>query len=98
MLTAEEWFMVRTVRGAKMTGQTAFRTSSKSIKASDPTYVRGTGKTYYWCYGQQPEKAVVDLIARRCPVKAAEAYLRHFEYNPPDTWPQGSVKPVPKKR
>jgi hypothetical protein len=97
LLTAEEWFSIRTCRGVAMTGQNAHRTDHVPIKGSLPTYVRGVGKTYYWCMGLQPDKTVIDKIARRCPVKAAAAFLAHFERNDPKAWPQNFVRPVQRK-
>jgi len=82
LLTPAEWRVVRTHRGRNMTGQPALTTDD--------------GKTYYWCYGTQPDKKALRKIARKCPVKAAMAYLRLYEYNPPDTWPKGYVRPVPR--
>lgn len=97
-LTDEEWFQVRTARGAALTGQTAFRVDSEPIEPGNLTYVRGTGKTYYWCYGQQPDKKTIELIARDCPVEAAHAYLAVFKRVPPGTWPVGFVHPVRHKK
>jgi len=34
---------------------------------------------YYWCMGEQPPKAVRDLISDVNPIAAAEKYLAHFE-------------------
>lgn len=96
-LTSEEWFHIRTLRGAAMTGQQPHRTELIPIDPKDPTYVRGAGKTYYWCMGEQPGKDVIDLIARRCPLKAAKAFLTVFEKNDPKTWPKGFVRPVRRK-
>lgn len=95
-ITAAEWHHIRTLRGSKMTGQPAHRTGSKVIDPKDPTFARGTGKTYYWCMGQQPSPEERDRIARRCPIKAAQAYLAVYAHVPPGTWPVSFVKPVPK--
>lgn len=97
LLTKEEWFHIRTLRGQKMTGQSAHRTHSVPIDLKNPSFVRGVGDTYYWCMGTQPDKEIIEKIARRCPIKAAEAYLAIYEYNPPGTWPQGFVHPVLRK-
>ena len=94
LITAAEWHHIRTLRGSKLTGQPAHRAKTKVIDPKDPTYVRGTGKTYYWPTGQQPEPEVRDRIARRCPIKAAQAYLAMYAHVPPGTWPVSFVKPV----
>lgn len=93
-LTADEWFHIRTLRSQDMTGQNAHRTKHVPINSIDPTYVRGAGKTYHWCMGLQPDKGTIKKIARRCPIKAAEAYLAMFEKNDTKKWPQGFVKPI----
>lgn len=89
-----EWFEVRTARGRVMTGQQAHRTKLVPIDPANPTYVRGAGKTYYWCMGTQPDQDVIKKIARRCPIKAAEAYLAHYNHVPAGTWPESFVTPV----
>jgi hypothetical protein len=98
LITKDEWFAIRTGRGQAMTGQHPHRTELVPIDPKDPTFVRGAGKTYYWCMGQQPDKETIERIARRCPVKAAEAYLRVYEFNRRTKWESASfTKPVPIK-
>lgn len=96
-LTDEEWFEIRTGRGCVLTGQSAHRTHHEPWPAGQNTYVRGIGDTYYWCMGAQPDAKTIKLIARDCPVAAAYAYLEHYEYVPPGTWPQGNVRPTRRK-
>lgn len=96
-LSAEEWFHIRTLRGVAMTGHQPHRTKQVPIDPKFPSYVKGVGKTYYWPMGEQPGKDVLDLIAKRCPVKAAEAYLAVFEKNDPKKWMGNYARPVLRK-
>ena len=94
LITASEWHHIRALRGSKMTGQPAHHTGFKVIDPKNPSFGRGIGKTYYWSMGQQPDAETIDRIARRCPIKAAQAYLAVYEHVPPGTWPVSFVKPV----
>jgi hypothetical protein len=78
-VTKEEWFHLRTMRGANLTGYAAHRTRTEPIDPKNPTFVRSVGKTYYWPWGEQPDKATIKKIARRCPINAAQVFLKHYE-------------------
>lgn len=95
-ITKQEWFLIRTLRGQAMTGQSAHRTGNKPIDPKRPGIVKGVGKTYYWCMGAQPSEEVIAKIARKCPIEAAEAYLEHYERVPPDAQPGQYHRPVPR--
>ena len=88
LLTKQEWHRVRAARGEAMTGQHAHRAKSVPIDPANPTFVRGVGKTYYWCMGNQPDEQIIAVIGRHCPIKAAKAYLTHYAKNDKFTGPR----------
>lgn len=80
-LTTTEWFHIRELRGTKMTGQHMHHARLVPVDSKNPSFVKGVGPVYYWCMGQQPDARTIKKIERHCPVKAALAYLKHYEYS-----------------
>lgn len=78
-LTGEEWHHIRTLRGQKMTGYYAHRAKCVPINKDNPSIVRGVGDTYFWPMGKQPDEAMIKKIGRKCPIKAANAFLKMFK-------------------
>jgi len=95
-LSKVEWFTVRTMRGCAMTGYFAHRAKAVPIDPNNPSFVRGVGKTYYWSMGLQPTDAIKILIARKCPVAAAAAFLEFFEPRNPAAVRGSMEQPVKK--
>lgn len=80
-LTKKEWYQVRVGRGMALTGYGAHRAKSVPIDPKNPSLVRGVGDTYYWPWGLQPDEDTIKLIGRRCPIKAAKAFLKYYKRN-----------------
>jgi len=79
LISDKEWLYIRDLRGANLTGF--------------PSHVNDAGKTYHWPWGQQPDKDTQKLIARRCPVKAAKAFLKVFLPRDPKVHNSGWMHP-----
>jgi hypothetical protein len=62
-ISDEEWIMVQTMRGQKMTGYSIHKTKD--------------GRFYYWSWGSQPSEA--DVVAGATPMEAAANFLEVFE-------------------
>jgi hypothetical protein len=78
-LSKAEWHLVRTMRGQKMTGYQAHRVLKKPIKGQPPCVVRGTGPTFYWPMGPQPDDTTIIKIMHKCPLMAAHLFLMQYE-------------------
>lgn len=68
-LSTEEWVYFRQIRGSKLT-----RFPHHTVPFNGPYR-----KTYYWPMGGQPDEKLIDVIAARCPIKAAEKFLRYYQ-------------------
>lgn len=68
-ITAAEWWTIQACRGVGMTGFACHRVPFKGP-------VKGY---YFWPYGGQPNDELIAKIMARCPLKAAERFLRYFE-------------------
>jgi|SRR6478736_4202963 len=87
-ISKREWHLIRTLRGQATTGYPAHRVGKKPIPGK-PGFVVGTGPTYYWPMGMQPDDATITKIMHKCPLVAADLFLDHYlpagnpPYNPP---------------
>lgn len=68
-ITPQELRMVLSLRGERLTGF-AFH----HLPFEGP-YRKG----YYWPWGGQPDDKLVEKISARCPIKAAEKFLKYYE-------------------
>lgn len=68
-ITPQELRRILALRGEAMTGFAFHRVPFNGA------YRKG----YYWPFGGQPDERLKEALSARCPLKAAEKFLKYFE-------------------